>query len=326
MSVEADTSIKLQTELVPQHKSGLLLKNPIMPASGTFGYGVEYARIAEVHRLGAVICKGTTLRPRSGNPQPRTVETASGLLNAIGLQNVGVRVLIEKYAPIWATWETPVIVNIAGETLEEYVEIAEQLEGVEGVAAIEVNVSCPNVEEGGIIFGSSPQMVADVTAAVRRATTLPLIVKLSPNSGDVRPTALAAATSGADAISLINTFVGFRIDIKTRRPLLNNVTGGLSGPAVKPIALRMVYEVARELRSSHPHVPVIGLGGITTAEDALEFLMAGATAIQIGTAQFMNPRAGVQILEGIEAFLRREGVSDIKEIIGAVMGEQGGIN
>jgi len=319
-------NVKLQVELAPQHKSGLTLKNPVMPASGTFGYGVEYAKIAEVHRLGAVICKGTTFRPNSGNEQPRTVETASGMLNAIGLQNVGVYALIKKYAPIWTTWETPVIVNIAGETIEEYVEIAKKLEGVEGISALEVNVSCPNMQEGGVVFGSSPQMVADVTRAVRQATTFPLIVKLSPNSGDVRPTALAAASSGADAISLINTMTGLRIDIKSRRPLLDNGTGGLSGPAVKPVALRMVYEVAHEFRETFPHVPIVGLGGIMTAEDALEFLMAGATAIQIGTAHFMNPRVGVEVLKGIEAFLRQEGVNDINEIIGVAAGYQGVIN
>ena len=319
MSVDTGAKIELAVELAPRHKSGLLLKNPVMTAAGTFGYGVEYARIAEVHRLGAVICKGTTLRPRSGNAQPRTVETASGMLNAIGLQNVGVRTLIDKYAPTWATWQTPVIVNIAGETIEEYVGIAERLEGVEGIAAIEVNVSCPNVQEGGVVFGSSPQMVASVTSAIRRVTTLPLIVKLSPNSGDVRPTALAAATSGADAVSLINTMTSLRIDIHTRKPALHNVTGGLSGPAIKPIALRMVYEVARELRASVPHVPITGLGGIATAEDALEFLMAGASAIQIGTAHFVNPRVGVEVLEGIETFLRHEGVTSVTEIVGAAL-------
>src|SRR5207245_2160709 len=209
--------------------------------------GVEYAKIAEVHRLGAVICKGTTLLPRSGNEQPRTLETASGMLNAIGLQNPGIHIVIKKYAPIWAAWQTPVIVNIAGETVEEFVELAERLEDVEGVAGIELNVSCPNVRAGGAVFGASEQAVADVTAAVRHATTLPLIVKLSPNSGDARPTALAAASSGADAISLINTITSMGIDIKTRRPALTHGTGGLSGPAIKPIALHMVYEVAREL-------------------------------------------------------------------------------
>ena len=229
--------MNLQTELAPRHKSGLLLKNPVMTAAGTFGYGIEYAKIAEIQRLGAIVCKGTTLHSRSGNAQPRTLETASGMLNAIGLQNPGVHRVIEKYAPIWETWETPVIVNIAGETVREYVQIAEYLEGVPGVAGIEVNVSCPNVQEGGAVFGDSPEAVADVTSAIRRVTTLPLIVKLSPNVGDVRPIALAAASSGADAISLINTITGLSIDIHARRSALANYTGGLSGPAIKPIAL-----------------------------------------------------------------------------------------
>jgi dihydroorotate dehydrogenase (NAD+) catalytic subunit len=311
--------VNLQTELAPQHKSGLLLRNPVMTAAGTFGYGVEYAKIAEVHRLGAVICKGTTLHPRAGNEQPRTFETASGMLNAIGLQNPGIRIVIKKYATLWAAWQTPVIVNIAGETIEEFVELAERLEGVEGVAGIELNVSCPNVRAGGAVFGASEQDVADVTAAVRRATTLPLIVKLSPNSGDARPTALAAASSGADAISLINTITGISIDTHARRPVLANGTGGLSGPAIKPIALRMVYEVAREMRSSNPHVPIIGIGGIATTHDALEFLMAGASAIQVGTINFINPHAGVEIIKGIEEFLREEGVENVGEIVGAAL-------
>ncbi len=311
--------MNLQTELAPRHKSGLLLKNPVMTAAGTFGYGIEYAKIAEIQRLGAIVCKGTTLHFRSGNAQPRTLETASGMLNAIGLQNPGVHRVVEKYAPIWETWQTPVIVNIAGETVREYVQIAEYLEGVPGVAGIEVNVSCPNVQEGGAVFGDSPEAVAHVTSAIRRATTLPLIVKLSPNVNDVRPIAVAAASSGADAISLINTITGLSIDIHTRRSALANHTGGLSGPAIKPVALRMVYEVARELRSTHPHVPVIGLGGITNANDALEFLMAGASAIQIGTINFVNPRAGVEIIEGIEAFMHDEGITDVQELVGAAL-------
>jgi len=311
--------MNLQTELAPHHKSGLLLRNPVITAAGTFGYGIEYAKIAEIQRLGAIICKGTTLHARSGNAQPRTVETSSGMLNAIGLQNPGVRTVIKRYASIWETWQVPVIVNIAGETTSEFAQLAETLEGVAGVAGIEVNVSCPNVLEGGAVFGASAEAVTGVTAAVRRATTLPLIVKLSPNSGDARPTALAAASAGADAISLINTITGMLIDIETRQPVLANGTGGLSGPAVKPIALRMVYEVARELRSSHPHVPIIGIGGITNTKDALEFIMAGASAIQIGTVNFVNPHAGVEIVEGIEEFLRREGVEDIGEIVGAAL-------
>ena len=311
--------MKLQTELAPLHKSGLLLRNPVMTAAGTFGYGIEYARIADVQHLGAVICKGTTLHSRSGNPHPRTLETSSGMLNAIGLQNPGVHAVINKYATIWATWQTPVLVNIAGETVQEFVQLAASLEDVPGVAGIEVNVSCPNVQEGGAVFGASPEGVANVTAAVRRATTLPLMIKLSPNSGDVRPTALAAASSGADAISLINTITAISIDIAARRPALANGIGGLSGPAVKPIALRMVYEVARELQTSFPQVPIVGIGGIRTTQDALEFLMAGASAIQIGTINFVNPRAGIEIIEGIEAFLRQEGIEDVQELVGAAL-------
>src|SRR6266516_1653101 len=311
--------MNVQTELAPRHKTGLLLRNPVMTAAGTFGYGLEYAKIAEIHRLGAITCKGTTLYPRNGNEQPRIVESASGILNAIGLQNHGIQAVIKKFAPTWATWQTPVVVNIAGETIEEFVELSKLLEGVEGVAGIEVNVSCPNVRAGGAVFGADAQAVAEVTAAVRRATTLPLIVKLSPNSGDARPTALAAASSGADAISLINTITAISIDISSRRPVLANGTGGLSGPAIKPISLRMVYELARELRTSYSHVPIIGIGGITDANDALEFLMAGASAIQLGTINFVNPRAGVEVIEGIEEFLRKEGVEDIKEIVGAAL-------
>ena len=309
----------LQTQLAPCHKKGLILRNPVIVASGTFGYGMDNVNIVEVHRLGAITCKGTTLHPRSGNEQPRIMETASGMLNAIGLQNPGIHTVIEKYAPVWATWQTPVIVNIAGESIEEFVELATLLEGVEGVAGIEVNVSCPNVLAGGAVFGADAHTVADVTAAVRRATTLPLIIKLSPNSGDVRPTALAAAASGADAVSLINTFTGMGIDMSKRRPTFANVTGGLSGPAIKPIALRMVYEVARELRSSYPQVPVIGIGGISSANDALEFLMAGDSAIQIGTINFTNPRAGVEIIEGIEEFMYLERIESIIELVGAAL-------
>jgi dihydroorotate dehydrogenase (NAD+) catalytic subunit len=288
-------------------------------ASGTFGYGMDDAKITEVHNLGAITCKGTTLRPRRGNEQPRTMATASGMLNAIGLQNPGIHTVIEQYAPIWATWQTPVIVNIAGETIEEFVELATLLEGVDGVAAIEVNVSCPNILAGGAVFGADAEKVAEVTSVVRRATTLPLIVKLSPNSGDVRPTALAAASSGADAVSLINTITGMGIDISERRPTLANLTGGLSGPAIKPMALRMVYEVARELLLTYPRVPVIGIGGISNANDALEFLMAGASAIQIGTVNFTNPRAGIEIVDGIEKFMQQESVESITELAGIAL-------
>ena len=311
--------MNLQTQLAPYHKKGLLLRNPVVVASGTFGYGMDNTKIAGVHHLGAIICKGTTLHPRGGNKEPRIIETASGMLNAIGLQNPGIHTVIEQYAPIWATWQTPVIVNIAGETIEEFVEVAALLEGVEGISGIEVNVSCPNILAGGAVFGANAEKVADVTTAVRRATTLPLIVKLSPNSGDVRPTAFAAASSGADAVSLINTITGMGIDISRRHPTLANVTGGLSGSAIKPIALRMVYEVAKELRLSYPRVPVIGIGGISNANDALEFLMAGASAIQIGTINFTNPRAGIEIVEGIEEFMQQERVKDITELVGVAL-------
>lgn len=234
------------------------------------------------------------------------------------MQNPGIQTVIEQYAPIWATWQTPVIVNFAGETVEEFVELATVLDGVKGVAGIEVNVSCPNILAGGAVFGSDAQIVADVIPAVRRATTLPLIVKLSPNSGDVHPTALAAASSGADAVSLINTITGMGIDIHKRRPILANVKGRLSGPAIKPIALLMVYEVAWQLRISYPRVPVIGIGGISNANDALEFLMAGASAIQIGTINFTNPGAGIEIVRGVEEFMRQERIENITELVGMV--------
>ncbi|WP_376794174.1 dihydroorotate dehydrogenase [Thermogemmatispora sp.] len=314
--------MQLAVELAAGRKSSLWLRNPVMLAAGTCGYGLEYARIAEIERLGAIVSKGTTLRPRRGNPQPRTREVPAGLLNAIGLQNPGVEVVIRKYAPIWATWQTPVIVNIAGETVEEFAELAERLEGVPGVAGLEVNVSCPNVRAGGRVFGDSPEAVAAVTEAVRQSTTLPVIVKLSPNSGDARPTALAAAEAGADAVSLINTLTALDIDIEARRPLPAHGTGGLSGPAIRPLALRMVYEVARELRGQGgqgPAVPVIGIGGIASASDALAFIMAGAQAIQIGTANFVNPRTGVLVLEGIERFMQEHGVKDIAELVGAAL-------
>jgi len=301
----------LSVELAPRHKRSLLLSNPVMTASGTFGYGTEYAKLLDIQRLGAIICKGTTLRRRRGNPQPRTVETAAGMLNSIGLQNIGVGALIRTKAPIWATWRVPVIVNIAGETVGEYARVAEALEGVAGVSGLEVNVGCPNVAAGGMEFGKSPQAAAEVTAAVKAATTLPVIVKLTPNVTDIVEIAQAVAEAGADAISLINTLVGMAIDAANRRPVLARAVGGLSGPAIKPVALYMVYQVARAVS-----VPVIGCGGIATANDALEFIMAGATAVQVGTANFFNPRASLDVLEGIERFMEKEGVSDLAGLVG----------
>ena len=258
------------------------------------------------------MCKGTTLEPREGNPQPRVAETACGVLNSIGLQNIGVKALIEEKAPLWASWRVPVIVNIAGETVDDYAQLAGELDGVAGINAIEVNISCPNIKAGGAEFGTSPKSAARVTTAVKAATSLPILVKLTPNTSDIAEVAMAVAEAGADAISLINTLKGIAIDVTKRRPLLGSISGGLSGPAIKPVALYMVYEVAGAVE-----VPVIGCGGITTASDAIEFIMAGASAIQVGTASFTNPRAPLDVLEGIEKFMEKEGIEDITELIGA---------
>lgn len=304
--------MNLSVQLAPKHRQGLSLVNPVMTASGTFGYGTEYRELFDIQRLGAVVCKGTTLKSREGNPQPRLAETASGLLNSIGLQNIGVKALIKEMAPIWASWQVPVIVNIAGETIDEYFQLASQLDGVAGVSGLEVNISCPNIKAGGAEFGANPGSAAEVTAAVKGATSLPVLVKLTPNTSDIVKVAVAVAEAGADAITLINTLKGMAIDIGRRQPLLGSKTGGLSGPAIKPVALYMVYEVAGRV-----DIPVIGCGGITTASDAVEFLMAGASAIQVGTASFAHPRAPLDVLEGIERFMEREGIEDIREIIGA---------
>ncbi len=282
-----------------------------MTASGTFGYGTEYGHLFDIQRLGAIVCKGTTLKPRDGNPQPRVAETACGVLNSIGLQNIGVDALIKEKAPLWAGWRVPVIVNIAGETVNDYAELASRLDGVAGISAIEVNIGCPNIKAGGAEFGAEPKMAARVTAVVKEATSLPVLVKLTPNTADIAKVATAVARAGADAISLINTIKGMVIDVTRRRPLLGNITGGLSGPAIKPVALFMVYEVAGAVE-----IPVIGCGGITTAGDALEFIMAGASAVQVGTASFTNPRAPLEVLEGIESFMKKEGIEDIAELVG----------
>lgn len=303
----------LSVQLVSKKGPGLLLANPVMTASGTFGYGTEYQHLFDIQKLGAMVCKGTTLEPRPGNPQPRIAETPYGILNAIGLQNTGIEALLREKAPVWAEWKVPVIVNIAGNAPEEYQQLAAKLNGVPGISGIEVNISCPNVKTGCIEFGSDPALAALVTAEVRKATALPVWVKLSPDTADIVRVAAAAAEAGADAIVLINTLKGIAIDIKERRPLLGNVTGGLSGPAVKPVALRMVYEVAGAVKG----IPLIGAGGIMTAEDAIEFLMAGATAVQVGTVNLINTRAPLEIIEGIRAFMSKENISDIKEIVGA---------
>jgi len=304
--------MNLSVQLAPKNKRGLILANPVMTASGTFGYGTEYEPLFDIQTLGAIVCKGTTLEPRAGNPQPRIAETRGGILNAIGLQNIGLEALIQEKAPVWARWRVPVIVNIAGNTTEEYAQMAARLEGVPGVSGLEVNISCPNVRAGCLEFGADSASAARVTAAVRKSSSLPLWVKLTPNTADVVSVAMAVAEAGADAIVLVNTLKAMAIDIQTRRPVLGNITGGLSGPALKPVALRMVYEVAGELRD----VPLIGAGGIMTAGDALEFFLAGATAVQVGTANLVNTRAPKEILEGIRAYLEKGGFQDIRELVG----------
>ncbi len=304
--------MSLAVQLAPNNRRGLLLKNPVMTASGTFGYGTEYADFVDVQKLGAVVCKGTTLYPREGNPQPRLAETPAGMLNSIGLQNIGVEALIKEKAPVWAAWQVPVIVNIAGESIDDYTRLAARLDGVAGVSGLEVNVSCPNVRSGGMEFGTDPRMAASVTRAVKKAGSLPVIVKLTPNVTSIVEIAEAVADAGADALCLINTLRGMAIDVSARKPSLGNICGGLSGPAIKPVALYMVYQVAGRVK-----LPIVGCGGIMSAQDALEFFMAGASAVEVGTAQFVNPRALLDVLEGIEEFMRREGVKDISELIGA---------
>ena len=306
--------VNLSIELAPNHPSGLCLKNPVMTASGTFGYGVEYAKVVDLERLGAIVSKATTLHRRAGNPQPRLAETPAGMLNTIGLQNVGVQAVVHEKAPLWAKWKVPVVVNVAGETVDEYARIAQALEGVPGVAALELNISCPNVRSGGMAFGVDPYAAAEVVMAVRASCSLPVIPKLSPNVTNIVEIATAVVEAGADAVSLINTLVGMVIDIHARRPYLSTATGGLSGPAIRPVALRMVYAVAKEVS-----VPVVGVGGITSAEDALQFLMAGASAVQIGSASFVNPRAPLDVVEGLERFMIQEGIADIRDIIGAAL-------
>jgi len=304
--------LNTSVQLAPHHPEGLTLANPVMTASGTFGYGMEYSELVDIQKLGAIVCKGITLEPGSGNPQPRLMEMKYGLLNSVGLENIGVDALIKDKAPMWAGWQVPVIVNIAGETIDEYVQLAAKLEGVVGVSAIELNISCPNVSGGGMEFGLTPEAAAQVTSAVKAVTTLPLIVKLTPNVTDIKEIAVAVEEVKADAVCLINTIKAMAIDINERKPCLGNITGGLSGPAIKTIALYMVYEVAKVVS-----IPVIGCGGIASGEDALEFIMAGASAVQVGTANLTNPRASLDVLQGIERFMRENGITSLVDIIGA---------
>jgi len=302
---------RLEVDLAPGHKRGLTLRNPVMPASGTFSWGLEFAKQFGVQGLGAVVSKGVTWEPRAGNRQPRVAETPAGMLNSIGLQNIGINAVIDEMAPVWAKWDVPVIVNIAGDTVEEFGRMAALLDGIPGIAALELNISCPNVDQGGIEIGQSAEASARATRAAVRNTDLPIIVKLTPNVTDPVGLALAVEEAGASAICAINTVLGLAIDTRRRRPVLPRARGGLSGPAIKPIALRIVYDVANAVR-----IPVIGCGGISTGLDAVEFLMAGASAVQVGTATFANPRAPLDVVEGLAAWLEREGVDDVTRIIG----------
>ncbi len=295
------------------HVAGIRMKNPVMTASGTFGYGSEYADFIDLNQLGAIVVKGITSVPWPGNPMPRIIETPSGMLNAIGLQNVGVDGFIEKKLPYLRNFDVPVIVNICGKQLEEYVEVAEKLDAVDGVAAIELNISCPNLHCGGMSFGVDPQLTYQLVKSVREKTSLPLLVKLSPNVTDITVIARAAADAGADGLSAINTLLGMTIDIKARRPMLANITGGLSGPAIKPIALRMVWQVYNAVK-----LPIIGMGGIMTGDDAIAFFIAGASAVAVGTANFVNPRAPLDVIDGIRGYMEKYGVSSIKELVGSL--------
>jgi len=295
---------------------GIKLKNPVMTASGTFGYGQEYAPFVDLNKLGAMILKGITLKSKMGNPPPRVIETPSGMLNTIGLQNVGVEMLIKEKLPYLQKFNTPVIINVSGDTVEEYVELVRRLGEISeemGVAGLEVNISCPNVKKGGMVWGTDAHSTYKLINSIRKATSLPLIVKLTPNVTDIKTIAQAAEEAGADALSLINTLVGMTVDIDSHKPKLANVSGGLSGPAVKPVALWLVWQVFQTV-----NIPVIGIGGIIKVEDALEFIITGARAIEIGTANFVNPRVTIEIIEGIEKYLIENNIKDINELVGSL--------
>lgn len=306
-------SIGKTDEILATNIAGLKLKNPVMTASGTFGYGEEYAGYVDLNQLGGIVVKGLSLKPRLGNPPPRIMETAGGMLNAVGLQNVGVDAFIEEKLPFLHQYDVAVIANIYGESYVEYGTVARKLSRAKGVHALEVNVSCPNVKKGGLSFGADPKAAAEVTRRVKAETHLPVIVKLTPNVTDITLVAQAVEKAGADAVSLINTLTGMSIDLKTRTPRLKNITGGLSGPAIKPVALRMVWQVAKTVS-----IPVIGIGGIMTAEDALEFIVAGASAVQAGTANFVNPRATVEIIDGMKHFMRENRIKNLQDIVGTL--------
>ena len=293
--------------------AGMKFRNPVMPASGTFGYGQEYAPYLDLNHLGAIVTKGLSLNPKAGNNTPRTCETVSGMLNAIGLQNVGVDAFIHDKMPFLEKFDTPIIVNFFGNTQDEYGEVAARLNDVPNVTALEMNISCPNVKHGGIVFGTDPKAASAVISLVRKRTSKPLIVKLTPNVTDIQITARAAEDAGADVLSLINTLTGMAVDVKTRKPRLANTIGGLSGPAIRPIAVRLVHQVVQAVQ-----IPVIGVGGISRAMDALEFLIVGARAVQVGTANFVDPHAMATIIAGLEEFCRDEGITDINDLIGSL--------
>ncbi len=304
MSKKPDLNVRL---------NGIQLQNPVMTASGTFGYAREFEAFVNLNRLGAIIVKGLALQPTKGNPPPRIVETACGMLNAIGLENVGIDAFSDEKLPFLKTLSPPVLANIYGTCIEDYAALAARLDALEGIAGVEVNISCPNVKAGGIAFGADPQAAHRVIKAVRKKTTKHLMVKLSPNVTDITLIARAAEQAGADSLSLINTITGMAIDLETRRPKIANITGGLSGPAIKPVALRMVWQVVQAT-----NIPVVGIGGIMTAEDALEFIVAGATAVQIGTANFINPQVTTDIVDGIEAYLAQKNIGGITDLIGTL--------
>lgn len=293
--------------------AGLKLRNPVMPASGTFGYGAEFSPYLDLNKIGAIVTKGISLNPKAGNPTPRIAETSSGMLNAIGLQNVGIDAFVRDKVPFLEGLDTPVIVNFFGNTLEEYIQVADRLSGLDIVAAVELNISCPNVKQGGIVFGTEPCAAAQVVAEVRRCLNKPLIVKLTPNVTDITVMARAVEEAGADIICCINTLTGMAVDIHSQRLRLANGTGGLSGPAIKPVALRMVHQVVQTVS-----LPVIGVGGIMTAEDALEFLLVGASAVQVGTANLVNPGTMAEIVEGISSFCCQKNIIDIRDWIGSL--------
>lgn len=301
----------LTVDLAPDNPRELRLRNPVIPASGCFGYGLEYSAVIDVQQLGAFCSKGITSAPRAGNPMPRITETAGGMLNAIGLQNPGIDRFLKKYPPIWEQWDVPAIVNFSADTVDEFAAMAGQFDDVPGIAALEVNISCPNVHAGGYCFGWDAHMSADVTRAVKDATTLPVVMKLSPGAVDIAEIAVACEEAGADAVSLINTLVGMSIDPITRTSRIANTTGGLSGPAVKPVAVRMVYQVAQAVS-----IPVIGIGGIFGLNDALEFFMAGASAVELGTVCFSHPSASLQLIEDLGIWLDRNGCDSISDIVG----------